>query len=149
MNNRQLREHIIDQELVDDLKDDDKDILKYTEEVRIAIFLLRKFNHLTYRQIIEYCQRKYDISPALGHIKKLIEDGELAFNNQNATNPSQNSRIFKKEDEDTIDRKEETIIENSAYNLKDRFMELSSKLDELTLAELWELFGLYVLSLSR
>lgn len=74
---------LIDQQLINEIKEGSKStkyVKKYSSEFRIVVYLLRNNHDMSYREIIDYCELKYNRSPSLGHIKKLIDDGEIEFN---------------------------------------------------------------------
>lgn len=113
MNDRQNIESMIDYELLNEIKSKSKCTQfqnKYSDDLRIIIYLIRR-DGLSYRGIIEYCQIKFRLSPSIGHIKELIEDGEILFSEENIKNAIDLEEKY-------IDKKEKTVRENGSFDLK-------------------------------
>lgn len=99
MNQNQYHDSVIDNEILNRVIKDSKCtkyVKQYSPEFRIQIYILRTKHNLSYRQIIVYCQYKYDLSPSIGHIKRLIQDGENAFKGSTETNMENSENMSQK-----------------------------------------------------
>lgn len=127
----------INLELVNDIKSKSKCTKykeQYTKEFRVKIFILREHG-LTYRGIMEYCMSEYGFSPSIGHIKKLITDGEKYFSREE--NNKDNDNIA---EEKSIAKNEKLLKQKDDFDLEKTNTRISELMkDELTTCEREEL----------
>lgn len=157
MTEKQYLETIIDYEILDKVKAGTrctKYVKKYSTEFRLAIYLIRKHHELSYRKIIAYCQDRYDESPSVGHIKKLIDDGRTELNGegvlQNIQNPGESPDIKNIQKDISVNNKGGFTIQSTESEREIKFnrrCELKAKMINndvmtLTLAERRELWDL-------
>ena len=155
MDQQEYFESIIDHKLLNDIKKSmkcTKYAMQYSTELRVIIYILRTNHLLSYRKIMEYCQDKYDLSPSIGHVKQLIQDGEKALNAKvEIHKESPDERPFSLNTEEDISKniKTETIIQNSnSISEKDKILKrknelkLKKKNNDITISELRELWDL-------
>ena len=121
-----------------------KYVERYSTEFRIFVYQLRIEHNLSYRKIIEFCQNEFGLSPTVGHIKKLITDGEKALKSR-VKNPENNEEISDKKVNPARIRKAIEIIENRVNEIASKMVDMDvATLSEKDILELQILKDMYI-----
>lgn len=140
-----------DKDVLSDIKNsthNTKYVQRYSTEVRIFVYTLRNVHNLSYRKIMEFCQYKFGQSPSIGHIKKLIMDGENALKSRvenHMDNPENNEEISEKKVNPAAIRKANEILQNRVNEIKSKMVDKDvTTLSKRDILELQILKAIYI-----